>query len=397
MSTDAATTAPPSSRLLAPDLSRGMMLLLIAMAYAGVYVGGGFGTDASDLPLLDRVAALATTLLLDNRAFPMFAILFGYGLAWSVSRRRQRGVPDDEIRRRNRRRGLYLLLFGAVHAFLVFPGEILTSYGLAVLVIGWLLFRSDRALWIAAAVFGLAYLVLVPALAVATTWGAAALAAQGMDPSESTLAGYSTLGDWLGRLAGLPISPLFLALAYPLLLLVVLGFLAGRARLLDDPAKHRRLLGGLAAGGIAVSITGALPSALIATGVLDLGPVPTGLLNGMQIMTGVAGGAGYAALFALVSIRLEGRRGALTNAVAATGKRSLSFYILNSVLVALILHPDLVGLGTHLGPFGALVTASLTWALGLFLATWLESTGRPGPLEKLMGHLVDGPPSTARQ
>lgn len=335
-------------------------------------------------------------MLLDNRAFPMFAILFGYGIAWSVSRRRQRGVSDEQIRRRNRRRGLYLLLFGAVHAVLVFPGEILTSYGLAVLVIGWLLLRSDRALRIAAAVFSIIYLVLVPLLAVVTALGQETVAPAG-DAAGSVLPGYTTAVDWITRLFGLPLSPIFLALAYPLLLLVALGFLAGRARLLDDPSAHRRLLGGLAAGGIVVSIAGALPSALIATGVLDLGPVPTGLLNGMQIMTGVAGGAGYAALFALISVRLEARRGVLTNAVAAIGKRSLTFYILNSVLVALILHPDLAGLGTHLGPFGALVTASLIWALGLLLATWLERTGRPGPLERLMGRLVDGPQSPARQ
>lgn len=370
------------------------MLLLIAMAYAGIYVGAGFGTDASALPLQDRIASLATTLLLDNRAFPMFAMLFGYGLARSVSRRRERGADDAEIRARNRRRALYLLLFGAVHAILVFPGEILTSYGLALLLLGGLLFASDRAVRIATVAVAAAYVLLVPLLAMLSAVSFELLEgeeAPGETGGGLMVAGYTTLGDWLTRVIGAPFTPVYLALAYPLLLLVALGILAGRARLLDDPRAHRRVLGRIAGAGIAISVLGALPSALIAVGALEVAAWLTGLLNGLQILTGVAGGAGYAALFALISIPLESRRGPLTDAVAAIGKRSLTFYLLNSVLVAVILHPELVGVGRHVGPFGALVTATLVWAAGLVIATVLERRNRPGPLEQLMGRLVDGP------
>lgn len=59
-------TTTKTNRLLAPDLARGVMLLLIAMAYAGVYVGMGFGVDASGEPLIDRVASFFAVLLLDN-------------------------------------------------------------------------------------------------------------------------------------------------------------------------------------------------------------------------------------------------------------------------------------------------------------------------------------------
>ena len=70
------STTTRAPRVLAPDLARGVMLLLIAMAYAGVYAGAGFGTDVSSASWPDRAAAFATTVFLDNRAFPMFAILF---------------------------------------------------------------------------------------------------------------------------------------------------------------------------------------------------------------------------------------------------------------------------------------------------------------------------------
>ena len=222
---------PRAARKLAPDLARGVMLLLIAMAYAGVYAGVGFGVDVSGEPVRNRLAALFTTLFLDNRSFPMFAILFGYGMAWMVSRQRAKGTSDREVRRLLRRRGFFLLLFGAVHALLVFPGEILTSYGLAALVTGWLLLRSEKAIVRAAVVFAVFYAITVPVAMVGMSVGSAT---QG--PEAFALPGYLTVEDWIGRVVGLPFGPVFIAFAYPLLLLVVLGYRAGRAGLLDDPA-----------------------------------------------------------------------------------------------------------------------------------------------------------------
>ncbi|MBQ1081900.1 DUF418 domain-containing protein [Nocardiopsis sp. B62] len=376
---------PRAPRRLAPDLARGAMLLLIAMAYAGVYVGAGFGTDVVGYPLQDRAASLLTTLFLDNRAFPMFAILFGYGMAWMVSRQLDRGTPEREVRRLLRRRGGFLLLFGFVHAFLVFPGEILTSYGLAALVTGWLLLRSNRAIVRAAVVFAVFYVVTVPIGMVGMVM------ADGSAADDYALVpGYLTAGDWFERLVFLPFGPVFIAIAFPLLILVVLGYRAGRAGLLDDPEAHRGFLTRVAVVCTSVSVLGALPVALTVQGVLSPGTLTEGLYMGLQVLSGVLGGAGYAALFALWGTRLERRKGPLAGAVAAMGQRSLTFYILNSVLVAVMLHPDLVGLGTQAGPFGALLAAALAWSVSLVLAAWLEVRNRPGPLDQLMRRCVYG-------
>lgn len=385
-------TRTRKERVLAPDLARGFMLLLIAMAYAGVYAGVGFGTDASGDGALDRAASALTHLFLDNRAFPMFAILFGYGMAWMVSRQADRGTGDREIRRLLRRRGWFLLLFGFVHALFVFPGEILTSYGLAALVTGWLLLRSNRAIVRAAVVLAVLYAVTVPLAMIGMQVG------MEMEGAEESFAvpGYLTPMDWFERLFGLPFGPVFIGVAYPLFLLVLLGYRAGRARILDDPQAHRPLLVRIAVVGIAVSVAGAVPSALMALGALAPGAVEGGLLLALQVLTGVFGGAGYAAAFTLLAIRLERRKGPATRAVAAMGERSLTFYILNSVLVAVALHPDLVGLGTTVGGFGALVTAALAWCVSLALASRLGNAGRPGPLDALMRRCVYGGRARAR-
>jgi uncharacterized protein len=381
---------PTTGRELAPDLARGGMLLLITMAYAGVYAGVSFGQahpEGAWVP--DTIARFATVLLLDNRAFPMFAILYGYGLAWTVARQHRAGTADDEIRGLLRRRSLLLLALGAAHAFLVFPGEILAPYGLAGLLLGWLLFRPDRAIRRALA-------VLAPVSAVAVVLSMTSIAAA---PGAAAYAvpGYRTGQDWLMRLGAVVVNPLFVALAYPLLLLVVLGFAAGRRRLLDDPAAHLPLLRRIAVGGIALSLLGALPAALIGagvgTGAAQLGVLPTGLLLALQVLTGVCGGAGYAAAFALLAVRLGASRGPLTRAVAAVGQRSLTFYLFDSIAVALVLHQDLLGLGAHVDGLGALAVALGVWSVAVALAAGLDRAGRPGPAEALMRRLLPRPGS----
>lgn len=385
--TSATHTPMTTRRLLSPDLARGMMLLFIAMAYAGVYAGAGFGVDVSDEPMLDRAAAFASTLFLDNRAFPMFAILFGYGLAWSVGRQSARGVEPHRIRRTLQRRAGLLLLLGAFHLVLVFPGEILTSYGLALLITGWLLFRSNRALHLVLLTTGLFYLLMVPLIMVSTA----------LAPGEGfaqAVPGYSTAGDWIERLVSVPFIPIYTAIAYPLLFTVVLGYRAGRARLFEQTTSRHSLLRGVAVGGVGTSVIGALPASLVAVGAVDPGPAATGLLLGLQVLTGVAGGAGYAACFALGAELLQRLVPQLTRAVAAVGKRSLTFYILNSTVVALILHPELVGVGPRVGASGAIGVAALTWSAGVVLASWLERTGQPGPLEQLMRRGITVPEAT---
>ncbi|WP_291478751.1 PH domain-containing protein [Corynebacterium sp.] len=373
-----ARSAPPR-RIPAPDLARGVMLLLIAMAYATVYVGSGFGTVNSRQPWWDGAATVASVLFLDNRAFPVFAILFGYGIAWTVRRQRERDVDVLDTVFRLRRRAWALLAIGVVHAALVFPGEILMAYGLALLMTGWLLFRSRTTLTRAAVVTGAFSLVTVTAGMVAGAHGR-----HGGQPPPG-VPGYATATDWAERVIGVPLSPVYLAVAYPLLLLVILGYIAGQARLLEMPERYRPVLGRLAVGGLTASVLGAVPAAMVTVGVLETGWVTEGVLMSLQVLTGVAGGVGYVALFALVGGNILGRRRGAA-AVTAVGKRSLSFYLLNSVIVAVVLHPDLIGVRT--GTLGALLVATAAWLVSLTAAVLLEQRGKPGPAEKLMATLI---------
>ncbi len=143
-----------SKRSLAPDIARGFMLLLIAMAYAPTYLFNvelGVYTRPAGGTSLDQTVNLLSFIFLDSRAYPMFAVLFGMGLAIVVNRQIEKGMSGRDIKKLIRRRGYFLLLFGVIHGTFVFGGEILGPYGLAILLISWLLYRSDRFLFITSA------------------------------------------------------------------------------------------------------------------------------------------------------------------------------------------------------------------------------------------------------
>src|SRR5690606_20546513 len=183
MTTDQATARGPaplggSERIPGPDLARGFMLLLIVLANTAYYLYGGqrsaSGAHPVDGSALDTVVQGILITTVDLRVYPMFAFLFGYGLVMIARRQEQRGLSGKQVRSVIQRRNLWLIAFGAVHALLLWGGDILGAYGLTGLVLVWLfLRRSDRTLLIWAGI-GTALVTLVAAL---STLGAVAVLA----------------------------------------------------------------------------------------------------------------------------------------------------------------------------------------------------------------------------
>ncbi|HEY1095505.1 MAG TPA: DUF418 domain-containing protein [Glycomyces sp.] len=372
----------PAGRVLAPDLARGFMLLLIAMAYAPVYTtsgeAGGYGRRPGG-SALDQTVSFISTLVVENRAFPMFGILFGYGLVMLVDSGRRKGLSEAESRRILRRRSLWLLVFGTVHTILAYTGEILAAYGLAGLTIGLLVFRPHFRLGKILAILAPIYLttsVILMSVVVADDGG--------------TLAqpGYTTGEDWTLRLIGIVAGPVGNTFLFPMFAFVAIGIWAARKRLLDRPADNVPLLKRLAVMGVSVSLAGALPLALAGAGAFEVGDVAYGALNTLQELTGVFAGIGYAALWGLLSLRLADRQGSGTRLLAAAGRRSLSVYLFISLTIALVMSHDLIGVGDAVGKAGAVAVAFAVWSVGVLLARVLDAEGKEGPAEVLLRRLV---------
>ena len=82
----------------------------------------------------DRSAGTAAPPSL--RGYPLFAFLFGYGMMQLFLRQTAAGTTEREAVALLRRRSLWLIAFGVVHAALLMAGDILGSYGLASLWLG---------------------------------------------------------------------------------------------------------------------------------------------------------------------------------------------------------------------------------------------------------------------
>ncbi|MBL7255783.1 DUF418 domain-containing protein [Paractinoplanes lichenicola] len=351
-------------RTLAPDLARGVMLLVIALAHTHLFTVLIGGPDRSG-STADRLATAGTVMLVDLRGYPMFAALFGYGLA-QIHRRL--GDPWPRARGMIRRRGLWLIAFGLAHVVLLFPADILTVYGLTAVLLAGALRLRDRTLIVWAALW----------LPVTTAVHALVAADDAM-----TGDGLPRLSDGLGfRLS------LFSAIAVMMLISTVVPFLAGilasRHRLLGKP----RPLRAIAAVGIPLSVLGGLPLALDKAGVwTGVTPADVMLATALHQATGYAGGLGYAALIALLALRLDHRRGPVVDALAALGERSLTFYLAQSLAWALLFSSYALHLRLT-SPAVAVLVALAVWLATVLLADLMRRRDIRGPAETALRHLT---------
>ncbi|GII93428.1 hypothetical protein Ssi02_36590 [Sinosporangium siamense] len=359
------------------------MLLLIALAHAHIYLSvrsAGFRGYSKDGDTVDRFVAGAQVLLVDGRALPLFAALFGYGLAHLAQRQTDAGRDWPQVRKLLRRRSLWLFAFGLCHVLLLFFGDILGAYGLIGLMFVGFIRRSDRALlWAAVVGLVLHVAVLFPLGLVTVTFERTMSPTAMAEPIEALV---SRLTVWS------MMTPTYLVVS--VLPTFFLGIWAARRRLLDHPGLHRALLTRAATLGVGTAVAGGLPLTLIDTQLWSPSDMISVTANTVHSLTGVAGGVGYAALFALLADRTTGHPGPIAKALAACGQWSLTCYLLQSVLFVAIFTPYLGGLGTKVGDAAASGIAVIVWLATVLLAASQAPRGRRGPAESLLRRLTYG-------
>ncbi|UYM07135.1 DUF418 domain-containing protein [Solicola gregarius] len=339
MSTTAAGPTALAERALGPDLARGVMLLFIALANShyflrGSSILGGYPQDAS--PLDSAVTWLLATFVV--------------------------GMADG-------------LLF--------FAGDILAMYGVLLLLGAWVVFWKDR--WL---------LVLALLVFVMTALPSADYASAIADPPDSAMLP-PDVGTMLSERTG---AVGFVALLGPIGFACpfLIGLVAGRHRVLEQPERHRILLTVTAVVGLGVSVLGAQPIALVLSGARPLpGSETLELIGPLHDATGVLGGFGYAALITLIAHRIGARRGAVINALAATGQRSMTCYLVQSVVWAIVFTPFLLDLSATLTVASTALLATGTWLVTVVLADRMRRTGQRGPFEVLVRRVTYRQPRRA--
>ena len=399
-------------RYPAPDVARGFMLLLIALANVGFW---SYGTGRFTPSIADRIWAFINALLIHERAYPLFAMLFGFGLATMVNRRIAsdagaycqdltgglRAPSAAEVsqaceqatvgaRRLVRRRGLWMVLFGLVHG-VFFPSEIIGTYGIvAVVFAGWFARKHHKRQLAVCALILL--LQVVPVLlsmfsgpdggtAASTAASTAPTAAAPTDSAESVLSTLpwfvTNVGEWFSLAVGVAFTTMVLPAAF-------LGARLADTDLISHPERHRGLLTVAGIGGLALGALGALHELLVPL----TSAQPWAADSALIMVLGLAGGCGWLAVLALYAggptsdNRLTGLRRLLSN----VGRRSMTAYLSQTVMFAgiFVIAPRLTGRSVSPGAAASAAVAVMVWLTTVVLCAVLERLGMPGPFEVLL-------------
>jgi len=150
-----------SERIVSIDVLRGFALLgilvvnmqLFAMIEAVLFNPPAYG----DLTGANRLVWVVSYLLFDQKVMTIFSMLFGAGIVILTERvAARRGSPAAT----HYSRMMWLIVFGMLHGYLLWYGDILYSYGMCGLVV--YLFRRVRPSWLI--VWGIASIAVASGL-----------------------------------------------------------------------------------------------------------------------------------------------------------------------------------------------------------------------------------------
>lgn len=390
------------TRILAPDVARGVALLGIALANVVTawlvpdpdLPAGALGGMVAQSPP-EQIAVILGAMFVHVRGLPMFTVLLGYGVGMIALSLWRRQYPANRARGVLIRRYGFLALFGLIHMAVIFWGDIMFMYGIAGILLA-LMFRfRDRSLWWIAGILG--FLHIAGSLLVLTVPGD--LAGAGFSLSDVPTHSYSdylklSLMMLAAQVASTPVQQIML------LPLAMLGFIAARHRVLSRVDEFRRVLWAAVLLALAVILLVGLPWGLAETGVL-----PNSWATTFAVLNQAFGPLTGPGIIAAVALAVQPLQRRLDDAAggaepvpvplpvrmsAALGARSMSGYVGQNILFLFITQTFTLGIGQDTGILGASAVAVLVWLITLILAYVLELSGRPGPFEKVHRRLAYG-------
>jgi uncharacterized protein len=374
MASDGAFPRPiaASERIDALDVLRGVALLGVlainVVSEFRVSIFEQFLFHKPPAPPIDRAIATILTLTVEMKAFALFSLLFGTGLAIQFER-----LANSERRTSLLvRRLAVLLVFGLIHLCLIWDGDILTEYALAGLIVLPFLFGPRWLL----AVTALGFLGLYLAMQ--------AFPPAGLFPDKATITQqvaaanhiYATGGflDVLTfRLREIALLAPLHAFIFPRTIgLFLLGAFAWRAGIIQN--TPRRLMS------VGIPCTG-LGVALILAGADALGTIVLAL--------------GYAAAIIGIANLASGKK--LLGWAAPLGRMAFTNYLAQSLIFGWIFYGYGLGLFGRLGVASALAIGLAVYIGQVFFSTWWLRRYRYGPVEWLWRTLMYGAAQPMRQ
>jgi uncharacterized protein len=395
---------PASERLLVLDVARGVALLGIFMmnvpGFSHSLFAGSSGIEPVPGPL-DRAVAALRELLVAGKFNSLFGVLFGIG--FSLQFARLTATRPADATRVYARRLVVLGAIGAVHATLLWTGDVLLVY--AILGCGLLLLRrAPDGVLVALVVAG----VLWPAFFdAARPWlvgprgeALAAFDYQELEASNNLAYGEGGFLDAVHettRLFAWAVGTSMGRWSYALFYAhmgagLFLGYLVGRRRWVQDLPALLPRVPGLQWAALAVGVAGAVAAWACRAAVPpeEAGPALT--------FAGTAahdvGRLALMAFYVCIVVRVVDTHGAaspLLRAFAAAGRMPLSNYLLQTVLCLFVFQAWGLGLWNRVGPtFEVLLAVGLYAGLQVPLSVWWLRRHGTGPVEAVWRRLAYG-------
>ncbi len=313
----------------------------------------------------DEVVERIVSLAFESKAFCLFALLFGIGLAIQYERLSRHGNPLYWLSRRL----VVLLALGLVHLLLVWNGDILTEYALAGLLALPFLLLPRRGLFVAAASF-LALYALGPVLLYSNLWPGTATLQQHVAVANQVYPAGSFVEVRRFSLEELPLLlPLHVFVFPRTVALFLLGAWLWRAGVLKRPQDFTHPMIAAAVVGIAAGGTFTKVGASSA-----LAPVLLALGYGAAIM-------------ALMQLAFARR---LLSVFGPVGRMAFTNYLLQSVIFGFIFFGYGLGQFGRMGAATALVMGVAVYVAQMVLSKWWLRRYRFGPVEWLWRSLMYG-------
>jgi uncharacterized protein len=370
----------PSQRIEAVDVLRGLALFGVIAIHAvfefRVSIFEQFLPDTGKTPFIDRALKDVLATAVELKAFALFSLLFGAGLA----------IQFDRLANHPRRvallvrRLMVLLLIGAVHLVLVWNGDILVEYAIAGLIVLPLLF-GPRWFALLAATALLLLFVAMPLLPPVVRFPSQPWIRDHIAEAASAYRG-GFLDVLAFRIREIPaMFPLHVLIFPRTIALFLFGALVWRCGILRRASQHRRLLFGVAVGGVLIG-------AALTLAAEGYAPFGWRAREAIERLGGVILASGYAAaVIGLVSVPAGQRMLAWA---APVGRMAFTNYLAQSLILGWIFYGYGLGLFGRSSVATALTIGVVVYAAEAAVSAWWLGRYRYGPVEWLWRSLMYG-------
>jgi uncharacterized protein len=369
----------PTERIEAIDVLRGLALLGVlainVVTEFRVSIFEQFLFPKPPASPIDSVVGTILTLAVELKAFALFSLLFGAGLAIQFER-----LANSERRMLLLVRRLAVLLaFGLIHLCLIWNGDILTEYALAGLIVLPFLFGPRWLLAFAALGFLGLYLAM-QAFPPPGLWPGSTALAQDVVEAHRIYPTGGFLDVLAFRLREIPLMvPLHVFIFPRTIGLFLLGALAWRSGILRNPPRHQLFSIAAACIGLGAALILSHAGRFIAGGQIGVLAEPLG-----TILLAL----GYGAAIIGIANLERGKR--LLGWAAPLGRMAFTNYIAQSIVFGWIFYGYGLGLFGQLGVTSALGIGIAVYFVQVLFSAWWLRRYRYGPVEWLWRTLMYG-------